>query len=72
MASTMVDVTITKLLSIPEVFSRLDPGMLAKLMTGTVRRAVFGGLLPNPIMRLFLKRASTGVIADIENVANIR
>jgi uncharacterized membrane protein YheB (UPF0754 family) len=72
MASTMVDVTITKLLSIPEVFARLDPGTMATLMTSTVKRAVFGGILPNPILRMFLKRASKGVIADIENVADIR
>ena len=72
MASTMVDVTITKLLSIPEVFSRLDPGQLAGMMTGTVKRSVLGGMIPNPLLRIFLKRASKGVIADIENIADIR
>jgi hypothetical protein len=72
MAATMVDVTITKLLSIPEVFSRLDPSQLAGLMTGTVKRSVLGGLIPNPLLKFFLKRASKGVIADIENIADIR
>ena len=72
MASTMVDVTITKLLSIPEVFSRLNPGKLASLMTGTVRKSVLAGAVPSPLLRFFLKRASKGVIADIENVADIR
>ena len=72
MASTMVDVTITKLLSIPEVFSRLDPGKMASLMTGTVKKSVLAGAIPNPLIRFFLKRASKGVIADIENVADIR
>ena len=68
----MVDVTITKLLSIPEVFSRLNPGKLASLMTGTVKSSVLGGLIPNPILKMFLKRASKGVINDIENIADIR
>jgi hypothetical protein len=72
MAATMVDVTITKLLSIPEVFAKLDPSTLASVMTPTVKRAIFGGILPNPLMRFFLKRSSAGIIADIENVSDIR
>ena len=41
-------------------------------MTPTVRRAVFGGLLPNPIMRFFLRKTSRGIISDIENVSDIK
>lgn len=67
----MVDVTITQLLSIPEVFSKLDPSNLAQIMTPTVKRAVFGGLLPSFIMRFFLRKTSKGIITDIENVSDI-
>jgi len=41
-------------------------------MTSTVKRSVLGGIIPNPLLRIFLKRASKGVIADIENIADIR
>jgi len=42
------------------------------MMTGTVKRSVLGGMIPNPLLRIFLKRASKGVIAEIENIADIR
>ena len=72
MATTMVDVTITKLISIPEIFAKLDPATLSEVMTPTVKRSVYGGFLPNFIMRFFLKKASGGIIADIESVSDIR
>lgn len=72
MASTMVDVTISRLLSVPEVFSMLQPHKLAPLLAPTVSGSVLKGLVPSPILKLFLRRTSRDIIKNIESVVDIK
>jgi hypothetical protein len=71
-ASTLIDLEVTKLIDIPQVFSRLDPKVISRLMSSSVNASVLGGLCPNPFLRFFLKKASKNVIANIENIADFR
>ena len=72
MASKMVDVTISRLLSIPEVFSLLEPKKLASLLAPTISGSVCKGLIPSPILRLFLRKTSRDMIKNIESVVDIK
>lgn len=72
MASKMVDVTISRLLSIPEVFSQLQPHKLAPLLAPTISGSVLNGLVPSPILKLFLRKTSRDVIRNIESVVDIK
>jgi uncharacterized membrane protein YheB (UPF0754 family) len=72
MASKMVDVTITRLLSVPEVFSQLQPHKLAPLLAPTISGSVLNGLVPSPILKLFLRKTSRDVIRNIESVVDIK
>ena len=62
MATKMVDVTIARLLSVPEVFRQLDPRALARLLAPTVSRALLRGLVPSPLVRFFLRRTARDLI----------
>ena len=72
MASKMVDVTISRLLSIPEVFSMLEPHKLAQLLSPTVATSVAHGLIPSPILKFFLRRSAKDMIRNIESVVDIK
>lgn len=72
MAAKMVDVTISKLISIPEMFSLLNPSALASLLTPTVSNVVGKGWIPSPILNFFLKRTSKDMINNIESVLDIK
>jgi len=72
MASTMVDVTISRLLKVSEVFSRLDSNKMAAILSSTVKDVVFRGLLPIPILKFFLERVARDIIANIESIFNIK
>jgi uncharacterized membrane protein YheB (UPF0754 family) len=72
MAAKMVDVTISKLISIPEMFSLLNPSALASLLTPTVSTAVGGGWIPAPILNFFLRRTSKDMINNIESVLDFK
>ena len=72
MASKMVDVTISRLLSIPEVFGMLQPTKLASLLAPTVSKSVGKGLIPSFILRIFLRKSSLDMIKNIENVVDIK
>jgi len=72
MAEKMVDITITKLLSVPEIFARLDPGQMANLLEPTVKSKVLAGMVPGFLTRVFLRKASRGVIAQAEAVVDIK
>jgi uncharacterized membrane protein YheB (UPF0754 family) len=72
MAGTMVDVTITKLLSIPEIFGRLNPSELARMLTWDVKGALFGGWLPSGVVNFFMKRSSRAVIDNVEQVVDVK
>ena len=72
MAHKMVDVTISQLLDVTEVFGRLDPVQLASLVEPTVRSTVLGGWSPSFLNRFFLGRACKIVIKHAERVVDIR
>jgi hypothetical protein len=72
MASKMVDVTISRLLSIPEVFGLLEPKKLASLLAPTISGSVLKGFIPSPILRLFLRKTSRDMIKNIESVVDIK
>jgi hypothetical protein len=72
MASKMVDVTISRLLSIPEVFSQLQPHKLAPLLAPTISGSVLNGLVPSPVLKFFLRKTSRDVLRNIESVVDIK
>ena len=72
MASKMVDVTISRLLSIPEVFGMLQPDKLASLLAPDVSKSVGRGLVPSFILRIFLRKSSIDMIKNIESVVDIK
>jgi uncharacterized membrane protein YheB (UPF0754 family) len=72
MAAKMVDVTISKLISIPEMFSLLNPKALASSLTPTVSTVVGKGWIPAPILNFFLKRTSKDMISNIESVLDFK
>jgi uncharacterized membrane protein YheB (UPF0754 family) len=72
MASTMVDVTISRLLSITEVFAQLEPGAMAAILCTVVQDVVLGGWVPWPVLNFFLHRVSADMIKNIEGIINIK
>ena len=71
MATKMVDVTITRLISVPAVFGQLEPRMLARLLAPTVSKVIAYGLIPSPLVRLFLRKTAKDMIKHIESVVDI-
>lgn len=72
MSNRLVDVTIERLLSIPEAFSRLDPEYIAKLLIPTVRKDPFIRILPIAFVRQLLRNTAVQTIKNIESVVDIR
>lgn len=72
MASKLVDVSISKLITVGEIFSRLDPSQLATHLQPSVSNNVFGGFVPGSILHLFLKRTGKHMIRNIERVVDIK
>lgn len=72
MASTMVDVTINQLISIKEIFQKLEATVLAKILTTSLGSKVLNGLAPPAVVEYFMKRISTDMIANIESIIDIR
>jgi hypothetical protein len=72
MTGKIVDVTITQLLKISEVFAVLSPSHMAKHLAPSVRKSVFGGWVPSPILNFFLRRTSADVIKNIESIVDIK
>ena len=72
MAERMVDVTINGLLKIPEVFARLSPKELSRLLLPMVSPAVLFGCVPSPILSFFLKKTSTSIINNAEKIVDVK
>lgn len=72
MATKMVDVTISRLLKVSEVFGRLEPDRMAKLLSPTVSSAVYGGWMPGVLVRFFLRRTSRDMLRNIERVVDVK
>lgn len=70
--SNAVDVTISRLISVREVFGRLEAHRLAALLQPTVNPVVFGGYLPSPLTFPFLLSSARDLIRNIESVVDIR
>ena len=45
---------------------------MAKLLAPSVRKSIFGGFVPSPILMFFLKRTSKDVIKRIESIVDIK
>ena len=74
MASRIVDITISKLISIPEVFGRLKPKELAKLLNPTIRDALPIASVPGigSVLNFLLRKPSKSIIKNIENIIDIK
>lgn len=72
MASRIVDVTITKLLKITEIFGMLDPNKLAELLLPTINKDSFLNLFPNVALSKILTTVSREVISNIEKLVDIK
>ena len=72
MSARIVDVTISKLLKVSEVFQRLEPGQLAALLKPTVKKSLVARLLPFPLTDMLLRSTVKGVIRDAERVVDIK
>ena len=70
--SFVVDVTISRLISVREVFNRLEASRLATLLHPTVNPKVLGGWLPSPITYPFLLASARDLLRNIESVVDIR
>lgn len=72
MATTCVDVTLTRLLTIEEVFGRLDPQRMASLLSPELSKVVMGGWAPLPVVEYFVQQVATEVIRNIEKLVSCR
>lgn len=72
MASSMVDVTLSELLSIKEVFAQLDPAKMASILTDIISRVIYGGYVPTFIVEYYLNIVSKEVIRSIEDLISCR
>lgn len=72
MAASMVDVTLSKLLSIKEVFSQLDPTKMAEILSESTGAVIYGGYVPSGIVRYYMTLVSKEVIESIESLISCR
>jgi uncharacterized membrane protein YheB (UPF0754 family) len=72
MANKMVDVTISKLIDVQEIFSRLEPKEMSKLLLPTVKDEILGGWCPNIFSLFFLRRACANIIKNAEKIFDLR
>lgn len=70
MATRMVDVTISRLLKVSEIFSRLEPRQLAALLVPTVLQDWW--YVPKGLKRILLRIAAQKVIKSIESCVDIK
>jgi uncharacterized membrane protein YheB (UPF0754 family) len=71
MAKRMVDVTINRLISVSEIFQKLDPKIIGKILTGSLQKSVFSGLIPFSVLEIYMNKISTSFIQNIENIVDI-
>ena len=71
-AATLIDLETTKGIDIPNIFSRLDHKDLSHLLTGSIKKSIYFGFVPNSIFRFFLRKASRNVTNNIEYIADFR
>ena len=71
MASKLVEVTISRLLSIPEAFSRLEPIAMGAIMSKCLTKSILGGLIPLPVVNMFMRNICRDVISGIEGIVSV-
>jgi hypothetical protein len=67
-----VEVTISKLLKVSEIFQRLDAQKLSSILLPIINPLVFGGRVPTVLLNRFLKATAKDLILNIESVVDIR
>lgn len=72
MATTMVDVTISKLIKVSEVFARLDSRTISDILSPCIQRGIFSGMLPTAVVTNILQRVSADVIRNVEKLVSIK
>lgn len=72
MATTCVDVTLTRLLTIEEVFSRLDARQMAVILSPELKKVILGGIAPLPIVEYFVEQVASEAINSIEKLVSCR
>ena len=72
MASSMIDVTLSRLLSITEVFAQLNPASMAEILTESIGKVIYAGMLPSKIVEYYLQMVSKEVIRSIEEIISCR
>lgn len=74
MATRIVEITISNLISVPEVFSRLKPNELAKLLSPTIKESFPIAYIPglSTILHLILTKTSKSIIRNVENIVDIK
>lgn len=72
MSTRLVEVTISQLLKVKEVFSKLDAVQMANLLVSTISPCVLNGCVPKPIVTYYLKRTSQDIIREVESVVDIK
>lgn len=72
MAKTMVDVTINQLITIQEMFGRLEPDAMAKILASSLSSVVYGGLVPSSMLQTVMRRIASDMIKNIEMIVDIR
>jgi len=72
MATSCVDITLTRLLTIEEVFGRLDANRMASILSPSLSKVVFDGWAPLPIVQYFVKEVAAEAIRSIEKLVSCR
>lgn len=72
MARKLVDVTISRLLSIPEVFGRLEPVAMAAILSKCMTKYIYNGNVPLPFLNIIMKNVCKDVIQNIEKIVNVQ
>jgi len=74
MATRIVEITISNLISIPEVFNRLKPYELAKLLSPTIKESIPIAHIPgiSSVLNLLLRKTSKSIIKNVENIVDIK
>lgn len=72
MSARLVEVTISQLLKVKEVFSKLEAVQMANLLVSVVSPCVLNGCVPQPVVSYFLKRTSQDILREVESVVDIK
>ena len=72
MSARMVDVTISRLLDVKEVFARLQPHAVSEILQTDVKNSILGGWIPTPVVNFLLRRTSKDIIANVEKVVDVK